>query len=161
MAETLRARTRLWWDELQPEDLEVTSWGYAPSGEAIACLARWRQAVNRPDDVAAMDMFTQRNPDAEFEGRLARSAALLSADQGAEALDDLSVLVQQLAFPSKDDFANHQLLDLARTLRVLALEADGQAARARTEATEFLPKLTPDLLPSILVGEVLARANSL
>lgn len=159
LAEALRARTRLSWDELQPEDLSVTSWGYAPAGEAIACLARWRQNVNRPDDIAAMDAFITRNPDAAFEGRLARGAALLGTGLNAEALDQLSVLVQQLVFPSKDDFTNHQLLDLARALRVVALEADGQVDRARTEAGEVLPALTPDLLPAILLKEILEKGG--
>jgi len=157
VAETLRARANLWWDQPQPEDLKVTSWSYAPSGEAIACLARWRLGLNRPDDVGAMDAFIQRNPDAGFEGRLARGAALLGASRTAESLDDLNVLVQQLVFPSKDDFANHQLLDLAQALRIVALEADGQIDRAQAEAAELLPILTPDLLPSILVGEILER----
>jgi len=155
VAETLRARTRLWWNQQQPEDLTVTSWSYAPSGEAIACLARWRQGINRADDVAAMDAFITRNPDAVFEGRIARSAALLGAGRTAEALDDLSVLVQQLVFPSKDDFALHQLLDLARAMRIVALQANGQTDRALTEATDLLPTLTPDLLPALLVREVL------
>ncbi len=155
VAEALRARSRLWWDELQPEDLEVTSWSYAPSGEAIACLARWRQGVNRPDDAAAMAAFIECNPDAALEGRLARGAALLGTGRTGEALDELSVLAQQLVFLSKDDFANHQLLDLALALRVVALEADGQVDRAQTEASELQPRLTPDLLPEKLIAEVL------
>ncbi len=159
VAEALRARANLWGNDLQPEDLTVTSWGYAPSGEAIACLARWRQGVNRPDDVAAMDAFITRNPDAAFEGRLARSAALLGAGQNADAFDDLSFLVQQLVFPSKDDFSNHQLLDLAQAMRVVALEADGQGDRARTEAGELLPTLTPELLPATLLKEILSKGG--
>jgi len=155
VAKSLRARARLWWDQLQPEDLSVESWAYSPEGEAIACIARWRQSVNLPDDVGALDGFIQRNPDAAFEGRLAQSAALLGANRNTEALDELSILVQELIFPSKDDFANHQLLDFARAMRVVALKADGQIERARTEGAELIPTLTPDLLPAILVGEVL------
>ena len=48
VGETLRAQVHLWWDELQPEHLEVKSWGYAPAGEAIACLARWRRWLSVP-----------------------------------------------------------------------------------------------------------------
>jgi hypothetical protein len=155
IGQALRARAHLWWDQLQPEDLAVTSWSYAPAGEAIACLARWRRGVGRVDDVEAMDAFIERNPDAAFEGRLARTAALLGAAQNTEALDEITVLTQQLVYPSKDDFSNRQLLDLARALRVVALKDDGQGERAKAEATELLPSLTPDLLPSILVAEVL------
>lgn len=155
VAEALRARTHLWWDTLQPEDLKVTSWAYAPSGEAIACLARWRMKLPTPNDVSAMDAFILRNPDAMYEGRLARCAALLSAGDAATALDEVGVLAQELAFPSKDDFAIHQILDLARALRVVALEADNQGARARKEAVVLLDTLPPDLLPAILVEEVL------
>ncbi len=155
IGQALMARAHLWWDQLQPEDLEVTSWSYAPAGEAIACLARWRSGAIREDEIMAMNTFIERNPDAAIEGRLARTAALLGAGRSTEALDEITVLAQQLTYPSKDDFANHQLLDLARALKVVALGADGQTNRARAEARDLLPTLTPNLLPAILVSEVL------
>ncbi len=157
VAQALRARTHLWWDQLEPEDLEVGSWAYAPGGEAVACLARWRHRQTRADDVSAMDTFFDLNPEAIFEGRLARATALLGVSRNAEALDELNLLIELLEFPSKDDFSNYQILDLTRAVRVVALEADGQDDRARTEAAELLPRLTPGLLPAILVEEVLSR----
>ncbi|MEN8165587.1 MAG: hypothetical protein ABFS37_15775, partial [Acidobacteriota bacterium] len=158
VAQALQARANLWWDDLQPEDLTVTSWGYAPAGEAIACLARWRQGKCAADEITAMEAFIDRNPDAATEGRLALAAALMGAGRPTEALDELNLLIERIRFEAGADFALHQLLDLARVMRIVALEADGQIDRARTECAELLDTLTPGLLPAILVEELLARA---
>ncbi len=155
VAQALRARARLWWDRLEPEDLEVESWAYAPAGGAIACLARWRLGASRRDDPIAMEAFTERNPDAAFEGGLARAAALLGNGRSRAALDELDILISLLKFPAREDFGAHQFLDLARALRVAALADDGQDVRARTEGAVVLSDLTPGLLPANVIEEVL------
>lgn len=157
VAEALRARARLWWDQLQPEDLDVKSWSYAPAGDAVACLARWRKGVGKPEDADAMADFAQRYPDASVEGRLAGAAAAIGNGRSRQALDDLNLLTQQLSFPARDDFALRQLLDLAQALRIVALQADGQVGRAQVEAQNLRPSLTDALLPAILVDEIIAN----
>lgn len=155
----LRAQARLWWDELLPEDLELESFAYAPAAEAIEVIARWRKGQVREDDVEAMSQFEERNPDAKYEGRLAQAAALLGLGRLSEALDGFFVLDRELEVPARDDFALKQIRDLTRAVWVVALEADGQTSRALDEGRKLRPELTDNLLPAILVDEVLARSE--
>ncbi len=155
VAQTLEARSRLWWDDLQPEDLGVTSLGYAPAGDAIACLAHWRLGRSRLSDITMMEAFIERNPDGAAEGHIAHAAALIAADRSSEALDELNLLIERIRFEAGANFALHQLLDLARAMRIVSLEANGQVDRALSEGAELLPTLTPNLLPAILVDKVL------
>ncbi|MEN8163022.1 MAG: protein kinase [Acidobacteriota bacterium] len=155
---TLEARMHLWWDEVQPEDFNVGSFDLAPAGEAIACLARWRMGQSDAGDIAEMEAFIERNPDAAWEGRLALAASLVATGRSSEAIVQLDLMDKKNEFPAGADFSLHQVLDLARALRIIALEADGQVERARTEGAELLPELTPNLLPAILVTEVLRRS---
>lgn len=156
VAQTLQARVHLWWDRLHPEDLEVTSRSFSPAGDAVACLARWRAGLTKAGDVDRMNALVENNPDVEFEGKLARAAALLGVGESGRALDEIAVVTQQMEFPSRDDFAVRQLVNLAQAMRVVALRADGQVDRARTDAARLQATLTPGLLPAILVEEVLA-----
>jgi len=156
----LRARAHLWWDQAVQDDTAVVSSNFAPEGEAIACLARWRLGRSLPGDVEAMRRFVDGNPDAAWAGRLALAAAELGAGRAVAAAEALGVAVADLEPVSRDDFANRQLLDLARGLRVKALLASGDHAAALAEARRVRPTLRAGLLPAILVDEVLRDAGS-
>lgn len=152
----LLARARLWWDEMTPADLQARSWLYVPEGDAIACLARWRAGETSADDPDRMKAAVEQYPDGAYEGRLATGAALLGTGRPREALAELEALVDHLEPLSRDDFLNHQVLQLARAARVKALLAAGDRKGARQEAMRLRPGLRPGLLPRILVDEVIA-----
>jgi len=44
---------------------------------------------------------------------------------------------------SRDDFLNHQLFDVARALRVVALESAGETAQAAEDGERPVGELTP------------------
>ncbi len=159
LAAALMARVHLWWDEVGPADRTVASYTYAPAGEALACLCRWRAGVSSPEDMARMKVFVAANPDAATEGRLALAAAELSEGRAEEALAVLDRQITVLEMISRDDFFNHQLLDLARALRCKALLATGRGAAAKKVAEELSARLTPGLLPAHLAREVIAAAG--
>ena len=58
--------------------------------------------------------------------------------------------------PAGEDFGLKQVRDPCRAIWIVALAADGQVERARSEGSVLRRQLTPDLLPAILVDEVLA-----
>jgi len=155
LAAALLARVHLWWDDVGPADLTVTSHAYEPAGEALACLCRWRVGKATAGDVDAMKAFVRNNPDAQVEGRLAEAAAELAAGRPEKAQAILDSEITVLKMISRDDFFNHQLLDLVRAMRCTALLAGGHRRAARQAAEKLLPVLTPGLLPAHLVREVL------
>ncbi len=154
------ARIHLWWDECTAADERAQSWAWAPGGEAIACLARWRTGATRPDDPERMARLANNLPDAAFEARLAQGAAQLALGHPGEALATLDAAAAALEPLARDDFLQHQLYDLARALRLTALAATGKRAEAVREAAELLPQLAPDVLPAILTREVLRGPSS-
>ncbi len=154
-AAALWARARLWWDESTEPDAAVRSSAVEPAGEAIACLVRWRLGRTAPDDPELMEKSLELNPDAAAEIRLARGAALLGLGRSGEALGVLDQVVRSLELPARDDFAVHQVYQLATAVRLKALAASGKQETAREEAHRILPTLTPGLLPALLVREVL------
>lgn len=157
--EAFMARAHLWWDEIGPADLEADSYNYAPAGAAIACLCRWRAGRSRPADVALMQRFVVSNPDALYEGRVALAAAELAAHHPERALSVLDREIAVLRLLARDDFFDHQLLQLARGVRVNALLAARRTKRAREAAKNLLATATPGLLPARLAREVLAAAR--
>jgi hypothetical protein len=157
LTSTLWARAHLWWDTLSESDLSARSWGYAPEGEALACLGRWRLGRTLQGDADAMRLFVQRNPDAAWEGQAALAAALLGTGHPADALASLERTVAGLGPESLDDFENRQVLDLVRALHSKALAVAGSRAAAAAEATRLRPTLRAGLLPRILVDDVLRQ----
>ncbi len=71
----------------------------------------------------------------------------------------LEAAIAALEPTAKYDFNDHQALDLARALRVTALEDAGENDRAAAEAGRLARTLRPDILPGILVREVLDRTD--
>lgn len=156
----MTTRARLWWDVVEPQDLEVVGSGYMPAAGAMACLARWRVGSLRPDDAAAMARGAVENPDVEVEYRLAEAAALMASGRAAEAVERLDRLGVDLEMPAHEDFSARQLLELGRALHAVALAAAGRPDRARESAAVLLDEVDPELLPGILVRELLAELDS-
>jgi serine/threonine-protein kinase len=155
LAAATLARAHLWWDELGEADCTVRSWDYAPDGDALAGIARWRLGRTAPGDPEALRAATERNPDAAWEGQVALGGAQLGVGDVRGALATLERTIASLEPLSRDDFMNRQVLDLARAIHVKALEAAGDRTRALAEAKTVRPKLRDGLLPSKLVDEVL------
>jgi tetratricopeptide (TPR) repeat protein len=153
--DTLTARARLWWDELEPTDARVQAFDHVPGGEAVACLARWRLGKTAGDDPERMAAAAERDLEAAHEHQVARGAALLGLGRPVDALEALNAAVVQLQHEARVEFAHRQNLQLARALRAVALEAAGSDDAARQEGRALAPELTPGLLPARLVGEVL------
>ena len=156
---SLRARTRLWWDQLEQRDTSIQSTAYTPAGEALAVLARWRLDTTRAEDADAMRAFTEDNLDAASEGRVALVAALLGSQADDEALREIESLIATLGISARVDFHDRQLLELAEALRVQALLDTGRTEDARSEAARLLTQLSPGLLPAILCKEVLDESK--
>lgn len=151
----LWARARLWWDESIEPDTEVRSSVFAPAGDALACLVRWRLGRTAPDDPELMEKSLELNPDAAAEIRLARGAALLGLGRAGEALGVVEQVVRDLELPARDDFAAYQVEQLAEAIRLKALAASGKREAAKAEARRMLPTLTAGLLPARLLQEVI------
>ena len=158
-SDTLKARARLWWDEVEPTDTRVQSFDLAPGGEAVACLARWRLGVTGADDPERMKAAAERDPEAGHEYHAAAGAALLGLGRPVEALEVLNAAIVRLQPDARVDFAHLQTLELARALRVVALQAAGSAEAARREGEALAGELTPGLLPERLVREALGGAE--
>ncbi len=156
----LWARAHLWWDDPTEADFSAASMSYAPEGEAIACLARWRRARTSRGDPEAMRRFIAVSADAVWEGHLALAAAQLGLDRAAEAQATLESLINALEPDSRDDFMNRQILDLAEAMHAKAELAGGSVGRARSEAERLRGSLRPGLLPRILVDEVLRGSDA-
>ncbi|MEX1310474.1 MAG: serine/threonine-protein kinase [Candidatus Sulfomarinibacteraceae bacterium] len=151
----LWAGARLWWDETSEADARVVSLDYSEDGDAIGCLVRWRRGASRADDADAMRLFVENNPDAAGIGRVALAAALLGTGRAAEALEECDTAASMLGDWSKADFKEHQNLQLVRAIRTAALHAFGDHDLARREASKLEGQLNPDLLPGIVIAEVL------
>ncbi|HSN55206.1 MAG TPA: serine/threonine-protein kinase [Candidatus Sulfomarinibacteraceae bacterium] len=160
VATTLWAGVRLWWDETSEADTRVGSVDYAEDGDAVACLARWRRGASRPGDVEGMRLFIESNPDVAGIGRAALAAALLADGRAGEAIEACDGALAVLEDWSKADFTEHQNLQLVRAIRAVALLAAGDGKLARSEAERLAPELRSDLLPGVLVQEVLAATTS-
>lgn len=153
LSATAWGRAGLWWDEAPPARASIRSTPHLPEGDALAVLLRWRQGQTAEGDIEAMRRLARAEPETMAESRVALAASLLGQGRPGEAVGTLESLIQTLEYDARDDFANHQALDLARAVRVKALAAAGQPSAA-AEAAALLPTLTPGLLPSILAREV-------
>jgi len=154
------AGARLWWDETSEADTRVRSTDYAEDGDAVACLARWRRGETRVADDEAMRLFIDNNPDAAGIGRSALAAALLGNGMTAEAIEECDRVVTLLGDWSKDDFREYQNLKLVRAIRAVALLQSGDRELARREALRLAKDFDPNLLPGILVAEVISETEN-
>jgi len=155
----LRAGARLWWDETSDADTRVRSTDIAEDGDAVACLARWRQGTTAVNDDRMMLAFIDANPDAAGLGRAALAAALLGQGRASEAIEACDAAIAVLDARSKGDLREHQNIQLTRAIRSVALLESGDRALARQEALLLAGVLDPNLLPGILVGEVLEATS--
>jgi hypothetical protein len=156
MAAALRARADVIADRVGEPDAEVRSTPYAPDGDAIGILSRWRLGRTRPADVRAMEMFVEGAADAQVDGRLALAAALLGAGRPAEAAKSCDELVRRLEPEARTSFERRQQLLLAEALRAKALLALGRRDEARALASDLVATSRPGLLWTNLAREVLA-----
>lgn len=152
----LRTRANLWWDRLTIADITVQSTGYEPAGAALACLARWRLGATAAGDAAAMAKEAELNPDARLEFEVARAAALLGEGETRKAVSVLTTTIGVLQLRARFDFASAQVLALARAILVRAMLVSGDIPGAVAEARRLRPAMAGDLLPAILLDEVLA-----
>jgi hypothetical protein len=155
LSSTLWAGVRLWWDEASEADTRVESVDYVEEGDAVACLTRWRRGASLAGDVDAMRRFVELNPDAAGIGRAALAAALVGAGRPADAVAECDASVALIEDWAKASFAERQNLELVRAIRTVALLASGDRALARREAERLATELSSNLLPGILVREVL------
>lgn len=152
----LWAGARLWWDEGTEADSRVRSLDYTEDGDAVACLIRWRMKDSRPVDPDAMRSFIDTNPDAAGIGHAALVAALIGNGRISEAIEKCDIALTMLGEWSKDEFRERQNLQLIRALRTVAVLESGDRDLARKEAVSLSQEFRSDLLPGILVAEVLA-----
>jgi len=157
---SLWARTRLWWDESTAVDCSTTATQLDAGGDAVGCLARWRLGRSDPGDVESMERSIDLNPDSAGIGRVALAAAHLGRSDPAAALSVLENTIAGLEPTAKFDLNDHQALELAHALQVVALDETGEHDRATTLADSLVDELRPDVLPGILVREVLDRTNN-
>ncbi len=158
-AAALEAQARVWWDEPTDLDCEVQSWPYAPQGEAIACLARWRMGRTLPADVERMQASIADNPDAVWESRLALGAALLAEGRTAEAVGSLRSTTSTLEPFARTNFALKQVLVLAQAVLATAMAEDGDGEQAGVIAAGVLQHGEPRSLAAALSREVLASRS--
>ena len=156
---SLAARARLWWDESTEADCDVRLVDLDADGDAVACLARWRLGQIGANDVELMRRSIEMNPDSVKLGSVALAAALISNRRAGEAVEKLDRIIPVLARSARWDFIDAEILDLARAVRVVALDAAGNTDRAEAEARSFGLKLDPNLLPGILVDEVVNQPS--
>ncbi len=107
-----------------------------------------------------MERSIELNPDSGGIGRVALAAAHLGGSASAAALAVLEDAIAALEPTAKYDFNDHQVLALARALRVVALENAGESDRAAAEARKLARTVRPDILPGILIREALDRTNN-
>jgi serine/threonine protein kinase len=157
---SLAARARLWRDAATPTDAQVHTVDVDGDGDAVACLVRWRLGIPARDEVERMRASIDHNPDGFKLGTIALAAVLIDEGSPGEALVELDRVIGAVARSSKWDFTDAQIMGLAWAVRVVALEAAGDFAAASAEAARLAPELDPDLLPGILVREVLDRTNT-
>jgi len=156
----LWAGARLWWDEGTEANSRVRSMDYCEDGDAVACLIRWRRNDSRSDDPDAMRAFVETNPDAAGIGYAAFAAALLGNGRIAEAAEACDTAVTMVGEWSKDDFRENQNFQLIRALRTVALLESGDGKLARREALRLRDDLNPNLLPGILIAEVIEETEN-
>jgi tRNA A-37 threonylcarbamoyl transferase component Bud32 len=156
---SLAARARLWWDESTETDCDVHLVDLDADGDAIACLARWRLGRIGAVEVELMRRSIEMNPDSVKLGSVALAAALISNRRAGEAVEELDRIIPVLARSARWDFIDAEILDLARAVRVVALNAAGNTDSAEAEARSFGPKLDPNLLTGILVDEVVYQPS--
>ncbi len=156
----LEARARLWWGRSTVSDGQIRSVDLDADGDAIACLTRWRRANLEGDEVGKMRSSIALNPDSFNLGTVALGAVLVANGRPEAALTELDLVISILSPTSKWDYADAQVLELARAMRAVALEAAGDRDGASREAGALAPRLDPNLLPGTLVREVLQRTKS-
>jgi hypothetical protein len=159
LATAMWARAHLYWDVVSDADCGARSWSYAPAGEAMGCLARWRVGQTLATDPDAMRSGLGRNPDAAAEFQLALGAAELGLGRSRDALAVLGKLIGALEPQARDDFENRQVLDLAEGVYVKALVSAGREREALERARWLRPSLRNGLLPAILVDEAVYAAE--
>jgi len=153
------AGARLWWDESSSADARVRSMDYVEDGDAVSCLIRWRRGESRGDDPEAMRLLIENNPDAAGIGRAALAAAILGTGLTADAIEECDRAVNLLGEWARADFKEYQSLQLVKGIRVVALLESGDRELARREALRLVDELDPDLLPGILIAEVLSETR--
>ncbi len=158
------ARAHLFWDAVEESDQHVRSWDFAPEGQAVACLARWRAGKAADADIDEMTTFTRDNPDVALVGEVARAASMLGLGRAVPALAEVERVIpaleaQEVDPDVVDPYSLRQVLDLARALRVTALAQAGRRAEAVAEARRLRAVLRPGLLPARLVGEALGGTS--
>jgi len=151
------AGARLWWDEATSADAAVESVDLAEEGDAVASLVRWRRGSSRPGDAESMRRFIVNNPESEGLGRAALAASLLAQESPAEAVAACDEAITAIQSQALVQFTEHQNLQLIRAIRTVGLLKSGDRDLARREAERLSGELAPDLLPGILVAEVLAE----
>ncbi|MEE4270753.1 MAG: serine/threonine-protein kinase [Thermoanaerobaculales bacterium] len=159
LGNALAVNARLWWDETSDADGGVGSVDYAEEADAVACLVRWRRGSARAGDPDAMELFVENNPDFKGIGGAAKAAALLGNGRPAEAIAACDHVIAMLDGPARTEFRELQNRRLAKALRTIALLESGDRELARTEALRLSGELKPNLLPGILVAEVLAATE--
>jgi tRNA A-37 threonylcarbamoyl transferase component Bud32 len=159
LVSSISARADLWWDVVREPDLAVRSWPYAPDGDAVACLARWRSGRTRPDDAERMQKVVEEWPEARAEVEIALAAAQLALGQANQAVDGLDALLSILQPDARSDFASLQLAQLAGAVRAKALLTSGKPEQARFEAQQLLTTARPGLLPAILAEDVVRTTS--
>ncbi len=155
----LTARAHVWWNEVTATDCEVRSWVYAPDGDAMAALARWRLGRAAAGDLDTLKSSLAANPEAASEVECALGAVEIALGRSSDAVSRLGSVIATLEPSSHDDFMDRQLLDFAHALFVRALSDSGHRAEALRQAKEFRPTLRDGLLPAIVVDEALASLS--
>ncbi|MEE4274157.1 MAG: serine/threonine-protein kinase [Thermoanaerobaculales bacterium] len=153
------ATARLWWDESTASDADVGSADFVEEGDAVACLVRWRRGESRPDDVEVMRRFIVTNPESAGIGRSALVASLIARGEFAVAIRECDEAPTNLQIGQKTSFADYQDTTLISALRTVAILDSGDRELARKEALRLSEELDPELLPGILVAEVLAATE--
>ncbi len=153
----LEARSRVWWDRATAADTNVRTVDLDADGDALACLARWRLGSSIAGDANRLRRSIDLDPDSRPLAGVALAAALIDAGLPDGALAVLDPIAAELARSARWDFCDHQVLGLARAMRVVALAAAGEHPRAAAEARGLAAQLDPDLLPGILIREAIGR----
>jgi hypothetical protein len=159
LAATLRARANVILDRVGDGDASVRAWPWAPDGDAIAVLARWRLGRSTDGDVKAMERLSATMTDADADIRLALAAALLATGRSDACLSACYQASAKLEPAARLSFESRQHLQLSRALEAKALLAAGRPAEARARAAELLETATPGLLWSNLAKEVVAATG--
>ncbi len=144
----------------------TTSHAIARSGSSTMASAILEETIL---DISCADCVYQLAHLDALAGQMDRSIEGIEslseiAWHSTRALYDGPQLQLRIGIETRDqeaiDIACKQLRQVARALRVVAIEASGDLEQARSAANDVHKELTPNLLPAILVEEVLERTSS-